>query len=376
MNKKILAAAALAIVSGSAMADAMLYGVLDASVTTISNYNPTNQNFTGMQDGLWMPSLWGIKGGEDLGDGMKADFDLQSNLTIISGTNNTYGQLFNRNATVGLSGDFGHISAGERLDPLWIQSIAEQAMGVHHSGSAAIASIFYHNPTTSAAVTANTYAGQYGVANVGPVMSANWLMYDLPKLLPDTNISVGYQFGNQAGSQASESGYYLGGTYSKNGLQVNLANESQNNSGNTARINKILIGAMYTVGQFTVEAQTTRISTSGSPVAAYIPAPAASNTSNKVDANVGQVGLAYDLTPKLKIGAQYVYINDNANNARPSITSVSGVYSLSARTKLYLQIENNNPSNGYAGYGVGYSAYSTSTTSNASLVGAGVTHYF
>jgi len=365
MNKKILAAAALAIVSGSAMADASLYGVIDASVTTISNYNNAGQSFSGMQDGLWMPSLWGIKGGEDLGDGMKADFNLQSNLTITNGQTGTPGsgstQLFNRNATVGISGDFGHVSAGERLDPIWIQSIVEQAMGVHHSGSAAIQSIYYQG------------AANYGISTTANVMSANWLYYEAPQVIENVALSAGYQFGNVAGSNANSSGSYFGATYSKSGLTVNLGAESQNNSTNSARLNRFLVGAIYTMNGWTVEAQEMRASTSGSALTVGLPQTAG----DKIDANIGQVGLAYDLTPKLKVGAQYVFINDNVQNARPSTTSASAVYSLSARTKLYLQVENNNVANGITTYGVGYTANSGSnTTSNSTLVGMGMTHYF
>jgi predicted porin len=364
MNKKILAAAALAIVSGSAMADgASLYGIIDASVTTISNYDSKNSNFTGMQDGLWLPSLWGIHGSEDLGDGMKADYDLQSNLTITNG-NAAFGtsQLFDRNATVGISGDFGRVSAGERLDPIWLQSIVEQAMGVHHSGSAAIASLGYQGGGCATLSTCGK--NSYGTSTIANVMSANWLYYEAPKMIDNVSISAGYQFGNVAGQTSSLAGTYLGGAYSKGGLTVNLGAESQNNSDNSSRLNRVLVGAMYSMNGWTVEAQEMRSSTSGV------------STVTKVDANIGQVGLAYDLTPKLKVGAQYVFINDNVNNARPSITSVSAIYSLSARTKLYMQIENNNPAKGYGGYGVGYSSEGTSTTSNSSLVGIGMTHYF
>ncbi len=369
MNKKILAAAALAIVSGSAMADgASLYGVIDASVTTISNYDSKNTNFTGMQDGLWMPSLWGIHGSEDLGDGMKADYDLQSNLTITNG-NAAFGtsQLFDRNATVGISGDFGRVSAGERLDPIWIQSIVEQAMGVHHSGSAAIASLGYQG--AGCATLATCGKNSYGTSTVANVMSANWLYYEAPKVIDNVSLSAGYQFGNVAGQTSSLAGTYLGGSYNKGGLTVNVGLEAQNNSDNSSRLNRTLVGAMYSMNGWTVEAQEMRASTSGA-------SSSGGTIITKIDANIGQVGLAYDMTPKLKVGAQYVFINDNANNARPSITSVSAVYSLSARTKLYMQIENNNPSNGEAGYGVGYSSYSTSSTSNSSLVGFGMTHYF
>jgi len=369
MNKKILAAAVLAVVSGSAMAaNAELYGILDISITSTSNVDSSNRNQTAMQDGVWLPSLFGIKGSEDLGDGMSAFFDLQSNLTSTNGQAGTPAtgstQLFNRSSTVGISGEFGKISAGERLDPIWLQSIAEQAMGVHHSGSAALMSLSYQGPTAI-----------YGTSTVGPVMSANWLAWDVPKFIDNVNLTAAYQFGNQAGTTSGSSGYYIGGTYSKSGLTVNFGNEAQNNSSNTARLNRTLVGASYSVGDFTVEGQEMRISTSGATVGTFN-APSGSLLTGKIDAQAGQFGVAYNLNPKLKVGAQYAWINDNINNARPGMTSLSAVYSLSKRTSVYTQIENQTPSGNIAGYGTGYTANSSSTNSNASMVAFGMFHIF
>jgi len=368
MNKKILAAAALAIVSGSAMAaNAELYGILDASISAISNTGSTTAlSKTAMQDGVWLPSLWGMKGSEDLGEGMSAFFDLQSNLTVTNGQSD-FGstKLFDRSSIVGIGGDFGKISAGERLDPIWLQSIAEQAMGVHHSGSAAVRSLAYQSPGDNA----------YGVNTVNNVMSSNWLYYEAPKLIDNVALSAGYQFGNVAGTQASSSGYYLGGSYTKNGLTINLGNEAQNNSTNTVRLNRVLLGAQYSIGDFTVEGQQMRVTTTGATTTTYNPQTSA-NPTGKIDAQIGQFGVAYNISSKLKVGAQYVYISDNANNARPTNTSVNAVYSLSKRTGVYAHVENSNSANGI-GLSVGYTnGGSSNGSANPSMVGVGVYHIF
>jgi len=357
MNKKILAAAALAIVSGSAMADGpQLYGIMDISIANISNADISNNTLSAMSDGLWLPSVWGIKGSEDLGDGMSTHYNLESNLTATNGKVST--PLFTRASNVGLKGDFGDVTLGTQLDPIWIQSVAEQAMGVHHSGSAGIATYTnYQDP-----------AGAYGASNCScSVFESNWVRYDLPSIVENVKLSAGYQFGNQSGSTAGASGTYLGAVYAKNGLTVNLGAESQNNTLNTARLNRTLVGAMYSFGDFTVEAQMMRSSTSG----------ISRNTlaNGYVDANIGQAGVAYNITPKLTVGAQYVYVNDNYLNVRPTLTSISARYSLSKRTALYLQTETANPAGGQS-LNVGYSPASTSTTSNASLVAVGMYHTF
>jgi len=364
MNKKILAAAALAIVSGSAMADgAQLYGIIDLSISNLSNVSasttPANQTETALQDGVWLPSVWGIKGSEDLGDGMSSHFQLESNLTANTGstaTTGTSGPLFVRASNVGIKGDFGDITAGARLDPIWIQSVVEQAMGVHHSGSAGVATLnTYQNPTG--------HFGAQGAAHA--VFGQNWLFYDAPKLIDNVSLSAGYQFGNQAGSNAGASGQYFGATYSKNGLTVNAGQESQSNTANTARFNRTLLGAMYSFGDFTVEGQMMRAYTSG----------LANGVGDYTDAQIGQFGVAYKVTPKVTLGAQYVYVNDNYANARPTLTSFSAVYSLSKRTSLYTQIENSNPSATKV-LAVGYGVSAASTNANSSMVAVGMFHTF
>jgi len=401
MNKKILAAAALAIVSGSAMADgAQLYGILDLSIQNTSNQSSTQQTMSGMFDGLWLPSVWGIKGSEEMGDGMTAHYNLESNLTANTGA--AASPLFLRASNVGIKGDFGDITAGGRLDPIWIQSVAEQAMGVRHVGSAGIATgVFtganWQNPYRSIAGTGTT-PGTTSFNNPNTtyaVFGSNWLYYNAPKFVDNLDINVGYQLGNVAGSQASGSGSYLGATYSKNGLTVNLGNEQQNDSTNTVRITRNLLGAMYKFGDFTVEAQEMRITSSGAAQgalagtggtnAAAVTTTAVTAT-GYVDAQVGQAGIAYQLNPKVNVGIQYVFVNDNYTGGRPTLTTLGATYSLSKRTSLYAVVQNSSSSTTNSNQGTvkcqamttGYNGGSTggAVCSNASLTAIGMFHTF
>jgi predicted porin len=176
MKKSLIALASLAAL-GAAHADVTLYGLIDASAVSISaggnsdSNNPANVNFlnsyasgaagaygaqtattfsstaatasynignganqrvTTVGNGLLSGSRWGIKGSEDIGSGMKANFVLESALNIATGSNpndhlllsnynsgqtgagdsGTNGQMFDRQSTVGLSGDFGSIDIG------------------------------------------------------------------------------------------------------------------------------------------------------------------------------------------------------------------------------------------------------------------------
>ncbi len=122
MRKTQVALAALALVASSAaLADVAIYGSLDGSVVGGTG---VSTNFDGT--GNWAGSIMGFKGSEDLGNGMKASFNLQHGLNIgtgaqanggmnIAGTNT--GRTFNRQSNVSLSGDFGAVTVGLQLSP-------------------------------------------------------------------------------------------------------------------------------------------------------------------------------------------------------------------------------------------------------------------
>ena len=122
MKKSLIALAVLAS-SGAAMAQSSvtLYGLVDAYVghtsTTTTTYVgtvgtsvKTNQNVVNSSGAN--NSRWGLKGTEDLGNGLKANFVLESGFATDDGT--AVGAQFGRQAFVGLSGDFGAVSLGRQ----------------------------------------------------------------------------------------------------------------------------------------------------------------------------------------------------------------------------------------------------------------------
>ena len=119
----MFALAALAVVgAASAQSGATIYGKMDmslsnrsekattAGVTTKTKNNVGPEINSGAQNG----SRWGLKGTEDLGGGMKADFLLESGITADAGGGITG---FNRTSKVGLSGGFGAITLGTQYSP-------------------------------------------------------------------------------------------------------------------------------------------------------------------------------------------------------------------------------------------------------------------
>lgn len=109
MKKSLIALAVLA-ASGAAMAQSSVtvYGIADIWFgSTKSGLNGAST--TKLQSGGVSGSRWGLKGTEDLGGGLKANFLLEQGINLDQGTT---GAGFNRQAYVGLSGGFGEVKLG------------------------------------------------------------------------------------------------------------------------------------------------------------------------------------------------------------------------------------------------------------------------
>ena len=115
MFKKSLAAVAvLGAFAGSALAaDVQLYGLVDLGLnwTQVDKGTTTTDSF-GMGSGQNSGSRFGLKGTEDLGNGYKVGFVLESGFKSDDGQFDQTGKLFGREAHVDLTGPFGKVSAG------------------------------------------------------------------------------------------------------------------------------------------------------------------------------------------------------------------------------------------------------------------------
>lgn len=109
MKKTLAALAVLGAFAGSAMAaDVTLYGALDTGFEykhTKSTGEKAVDKFD-MQTGWDTGNRWGLKGSEDLGNGYKVSFKLESGFNGDDGTMGQSGRLFGREAGLTLSGPF------------------------------------------------------------------------------------------------------------------------------------------------------------------------------------------------------------------------------------------------------------------------------
>ncbi len=119
MSRNTLIAAAVLAACGAAAqaADVQIYGVIDTSLVFESVNNGSGRvNQTYMSSGEEWGSRWGIRGSEDLGNGLSVGFDLQSGIKSDTGELQ-YNRLFARESSLHVKGGFGKIAFG-RMDGL------------------------------------------------------------------------------------------------------------------------------------------------------------------------------------------------------------------------------------------------------------------
>ena len=240
MDKKILSTAIAGVLAGSmafaANADVTLYGQLDVSIDAldVDNAGPGVKG-----DDVNMESNYsaiGVKGSEDLGNGLKAIFmaEFQTDLTEGGGG----GGLSGRDRWIGLDGGFGKVrfgamstaykASGAMIDPLWRTAFDTRDAGLIsglHGGNGdngegrASNAIAYDSPSFAGFSAAATYSfdDDCGVGTVAPCQD-------------DDTYSVGGRYNNgpilvfadylTSDTGGSDDAWKLGGKFSMGAFAV------------------------------------------------------------------------------------------------------------------------------------------------------------
>ncbi|CAM3892757.1 porin [Bordetella tumulicola] len=130
LTKTLLAGAILAGIGGTAVAETSvtLYGLIDVGLTYQRGkvgtddanrplYQGNYQSRIGMTNGIQSGSRWGLRGTEDLGDGLQAVFVLESGFGASNGNSSQGDRLFGRQATIGLQSEsWGRLDLGRQTN--------------------------------------------------------------------------------------------------------------------------------------------------------------------------------------------------------------------------------------------------------------------
>ena len=117
MQGKLLAVALFAAFPLASMAQSSVtvYGIMDAAIAREDTGAPAGQR-TVINSGNQSSSRLGFKGTEDIGNGLKAVFNIEAGVALDTGAADA--ALFGRRAVVGLAGDFGSLMLGREYTPI------------------------------------------------------------------------------------------------------------------------------------------------------------------------------------------------------------------------------------------------------------------
>lgn len=141
-----LAAVAAMPAAAQAQSSVTVYGLLDVGLRNDSNVLNGNSKFQEIS-GMINTSRLGFRGSEDLGNGLSANFNLEGGINPDTGTQNEAASLFDRRATVGLSGAWGKLDVGRDQSFGWQYTPVYDPLGgalatptptSHASGKAAL----------------------------------------------------------------------------------------------------------------------------------------------------------------------------------------------------------------------------------------------
>ena len=344
MNKKVLAAATLAVFASAAHAQSSvtLYGVIDAGISYVNNSKSgtTHDKLFKYDDGVAQGSRWGLRGTEDLGNGLKALFVLENGFNSGTGALGQGGALFGRQAYVGLSqNNVGSLTFGRQY------SFSTDYLGGSYStgGQTVAGNYAYHindvDQLTSSRInnavkfsSANfaglTFGGMYGFSNTAGSFAGT------PATGTTTANTVAgssraYSFGvNYANGPFGVGAAYTDIRYpgqASPAFSTSLANVTfpALGTGQIRDLRTVGVGGRYAIGAATLWALYTNtrleaISGSATTFAAY------------------EAGAKYAFTPALTAGAGYTYMHlSNANKGHWNQADLSVDYALSKRTDVY-----------------------------------------
>jgi len=243
----LVATAVMGLLSASAamaQSSVTLYGIVDAAVTHTTKQ--VGGSRTGIDAGQLATSRWGMRGTEDLGGGFKANFALESTLindtgggglgfggnTTVAG--NTVGNaagsttsLFDRQATVGLSGGFGAVTLG-RQNILGVDSI-----GLAEPLSLAQPAI---NPNVAfSALNSGAFYSPFGTNDGGAALRQNNSIKYVTPVMSGFGGALMHGFGEQAGSSSANtysgvSGFFTDGKSGVALAYAKLKNRTDNST--------------------------------------------------------------------------------------------------------------------------------------------------
>lgn len=345
-----------------------LYGLIDTGLSYQNAKVGSNDSTYGVNGGrskssldvgtgLQSESRWGLKGSEDLGDGLQANFVIESGFSSSNGTTNESGRLFGSQATVGLSGDsWGSVDFGRNytvssnwlsdIDPFGVDFL-QASMGTTFSGANTLRyddEVLYQTPEVGGFQFAAGYSFKFDTVDEATSFETNrnnraataGLKYESGPF----EVVATYDQQWLYPSAASPQEFIIGANYDFTVAKLAAAYSHTRNGVLSGQ------GYNYVGGQAIGDSDTNdAFSESGLTISSYM------------------VGVTVPVTASLSVFGSWQYADASKGLANTRVYSIGTTYNLSKRTDLYA----------YGSYGDDV-AYVDGD--RATIVGVGIRHMF
>ena len=356
MKKAAFIALGLLGTAAQAQTNVSIYGIADAAI--VGESGGSAGHVTKVTSGAASASRIGFRGTEELGGGLSAFFVLETGVKIDTGEVDAAGTIFNRQALVGLKGQFGQVALGRQYTPYHTTLVAIDPFATGMAGSSK--NLFPDSGTNIRTSNTITYASpvRHGVDAQ--------LAYSVGE---QADASTGRQFGGSIG-------------YAAGPLLVRLAYNSKNSdvtaTGTSAAISRslgrnMLLGATYNLGWIKLHAaygvdkgyNSAPIQNANNPFGGVKPTPS-------TDDSEVLLGFSAPAGPGTLLFSAMRKNDKTSFNQDASSVGIGYLYPLSKRTNLYASYGHIYNRNG-AGYTV---ANNTESGSGSTAYNLGVRHSF
>lgn len=339
MQKRLLSLAVAGVLAApvAAFAEATVYGTIDGGIRNQSkiDFGATDESEMFVTDGVRTTNRWGIKGSEDLGGGMRANFTLEGQYASDTGDGPLGGGIFQRKSLVGLS------RGGMSLDIGRDYTVNFDAQGQYEPMRYSYTGISRGTQNTGGRFSNMAkFRARFGTGGVAAQWAAGESVGD------DAGDAIGFgadfTFGPVlvAGAFSSVDGATVGG------------------------IDRTTVGARYMLGAFTILGGLSNEEND--------------TTGTKVENEMQMIGAWWAMTPALtgKVGMYMGETKSGGNKTGEYNTLVLALeYALSKSTTAYVAYDRQNQENA-AGVGTLRTVLGQDIRDGGSAISAGIAHAF
>jgi predicted porin len=315
--------AACASGASHAQSSVTLYGIIDTGVEYVTNIGAKGSSGVHVPTlTASLPSLWGIRGKEDLGGGLNAVFVLESGFAPGQGSLNQGGRLFGRQAYVGLSGRWGTLTLGRQYSQIFWATLTGDTLAPNIYAAADLDpyltqprvdnSIVYNFTSSGLTVAAMYSFGRDAVdsAPAGGCAGQSPIDWRACKAI---SAMVKYDAGRWGVAAAVDRNYGGGGAGSP------LPSSSQTDT-------RALIDGYVKLGNSTLGAGFIHRINHGVQTPTVIDATS----------NYWWIGGSYLVRPDIALDAQFGHITVSSNASGGAVIAARAMYLLSKRTSVYV----------------------------------------